>query len=295
MAKIGVVIGRFQVDELHSGHRNLINYVNKNNDELIIFIGVSPLKCTYNNPLDFSTVKKMLNEVYPEATIMHIKDESSDKSWSRKLDKVLKENTNSGDNICLYGSRDSFISHYYGKYKTERFEQTVHISGTSRRKEIANSVVNNADFRKGIIWATMHQYIGPATTIDVAILSNDETKVLLGKKPTEDKFRFIGGFAESGENFERTVYREALEETKVGLTNIHYITSSCIDDWRFKNEKKKITTLFFKANILGGKPIPGDDIAELAWADVDESLEYKVVDIHIPLVKELRAQLKICH
>lgn len=289
MGKTGVIIGRFQVDELHDGHKVLIDHVNKNSDELIIFVGLSPLKCTYNNPLDFSAVKKMLEEAYPDAIIMYIKDEISDKRWSTKLDKMLEESTNLDDEVCLYGSRDSFIKHYHGEYKTEELEQTVFTSGTSVRKDIANSVVSNSDFRKGIIWATMHQYTGPATTVDVAILNNKEDKVLLGKKPNEDKLRFVGGFAESGESFEDTALREVFEETDLIIMNLCYIKSFPVNDWRYKNEKKKITTLFFKANILEGRPAVKDlkDLCELVWVDINDSLLHKVMGVHVPLATTL--------
>ena len=286
--KIGVIIGRFQVDELHDGHKALIDHVNKENDKLIIFIGLSPLMCTYNNPLDFSAVKKMLQEAYPEASVMYIKDEPTDEGWSENLDRMIRNETDSHEDVCLYGSRDSFIKHYNGKYKIKELEQTVFVSGTSVRKEIANSIVSNSDFRKGVIWATMNQYFGPATTVDIAILNDDETMVLIGKKEKENKFRFIGGFANSGESFEETAHRETLEETGLELMDLRYIKSMPINDWRYKNEKKKITTLFFKANISNGKPVPGDDIQELMWADCNYDLLCSViVDEHKPLAKAL--------
>jgi bifunctional NMN adenylyltransferase/nudix hydrolase len=289
MSKIGVIIGRFQVDELHDGHKVLINYVNKNSEELIIFVGLSPLKCTFNNPLDFSAIKKMLEKAYPDAIIMYIKDEVSDECWSNKLDKMLKESTNPDDDVLLYGSRDSFIKHYHGEYKTEELEQTVFTSGTNIRKEIANSVVSNADFRKGIIWAAMNQYTGPATTVDVAILNDKEDKVLLGRKPNETKLRFVGGFAESGESFEDAALREVFEETDLVVMDLCYIKSFPVDDWRYKNERKKITTLFFKANILEGRPAVKDlkDLCELVWVDIDDSLIHKVMDVHVPLATAL--------
>jgi bifunctional NMN adenylyltransferase/nudix hydrolase len=294
MIKIGVIVGRFQVDELHEGHKVLINYVDKENDELIILVGLSPLMCTFNNPLNFAAVEKMLSEAYPDAIIMYIKDEISDKNWSIKLDKLIEKDTDPSDTVCLYGSRNSFIDHYHGEYKTKELEQTVFTSGTKIRKEIAGSIVNNADFRKGVIWATMHQYTGPATTIDVAILNNDETKVLLGRKPTEDKFRFIGGFAKSGESFEQTVHREAFEETGLTLMDLRYIKSIPVADWRYKNEKKKITTLFFKANILNGRPEPGDktDICELIWMDINDNLPYDIMKVHFPLAQTLLSSFK---
>ena len=287
MENIGVIIGRFQVDELHQGHKDLIDRVNSKNDRLVIFIGLSPLICTYNNPLDFSAREKMLQKAYPSATILYIKDELTDEKWSENLDKLISKEIDTYDKICLYGSRDSFINYYHGHYKTKELEQTTFTSGTAIRKEIANNITNNKNFRKGVIWATMHQYFGPETTVDVAILNDNETKVLLGRKPTENKFRFIGGFAESGESFEQTAYREVLEETGIELMNLRYIKSIPVNDWRYKNEKKKITTLFFKANILLGRPVPDDDIVELMWVDIDDNLSHVIMDVHIPLAETL--------
>ena len=284
---IGIIIGRFQVDELHDGHKALIDHVNENSDELIIFVGLSPLMCTYNNPLDFSSREKMLQEAYPESGIMYIKDEPTDEGWSENLDRMIEKEADYNDNVCLYGSRSSFIKYYHGKYKTKELQQTVFTSGTDRRKKIANSVVSNKDFRKGIIWATMNQYFGPATTVDIAILNDDETNVLVGKKERENNFRFIGGFANSGESFEEAAHRETLEETGLELMDLRYIKSIPINDWRYKNEKKKITTLFFKANILNGKPIPGDDIHELAWIPIDADLVFGITDEHKELAQLL--------
>ena len=50
--RTGVIIGRFQTDELTDGHKKLINYVSENNDDMIIFIGSTEAVGTRRDPLD---------------------------------------------------------------------------------------------------------------------------------------------------------------------------------------------------------------------------------------------------
>lgn len=57
---IGVIVGRFQVNELHPGHLELINDVTARHKRMIVFLGVAPVLVTRNNPLDFITRKEML-------------------------------------------------------------------------------------------------------------------------------------------------------------------------------------------------------------------------------------------
>ena len=44
--EVGVIIGRFQVNKLHPGHRSLINYALDNHKKVIILLGVSRIQNT---------------------------------------------------------------------------------------------------------------------------------------------------------------------------------------------------------------------------------------------------------
>jgi bifunctional NMN adenylyltransferase/nudix hydrolase len=105
----------------------------------------------------------------------------------------------------------------------------------------------------------------------VAILNDDNTKVLLGRKPTEEKYRFIGGFVDpTDSSLEAAVIREGREEAgPLELVNISYVCSRLIDDWRYRGEKDSIMTSFFAANVAFGHEEPGDDICEVRWFDID--------------------------
>ena len=41
MPDTGIIVGRFQVDDLHEGHKNFIDAVIKAHPRVIIFLGIS--------------------------------------------------------------------------------------------------------------------------------------------------------------------------------------------------------------------------------------------------------------
>jgi len=268
---VGIIVGRFQVNELHEGHKGLIESVVNENDRVIIFLGLSPLKTTCNNPLDFAARKQMINEVYPDIDILYINDCVSDEIWSKTLDSQITNLVGPNSSVALYGSRDAFTSHYSGKYPTVELVQEVYISGTSVRKSIAHKTKSSKDFRSGVIWATRNRYSNPYPTVDIAIFNNDNTRLLLGRKNDENQYRFVGGFVDVNESAEVAAVREVQEETHLeigGASELNYIGSYVINDWRYRGESENILTFFYTATVKFGRPQPDDDIAELKWFEL---------------------------
>jgi bifunctional NMN adenylyltransferase/nudix hydrolase len=287
-ADVGVIVARFQVDELHEGHIDFMNQIVSNHPKVIVFLGLSPCKCTTRNPLDFEARKKMVLDKFPNVIVLYIMDQYSNKGWSDNLDNQIKNIIGPNQTVLLYGSRDSFIKYYSGKFECKEIEQKVFVSGTEIRKSISNKVSGTPEFRKGVIWAVNNQYPKCFPTVDVAIFKNTETlQVLLGKKNKEPKYRFIGGFVSPGETFENAARREAKEETGLTVMDLEYMGSFVIDDWRYRSEADKITSMFFVANYYDGIPLPGDDIDELRWFVVDRSIRSVIVDEHQPLIDRL--------
>lgn len=288
---VGVIVARFQVDELHEAHVDLIQYVSTRHVKVIIFLGLSPLKCTYNNPLDFEARKQMILEKFPNINVLYIKDMSSDTKWSNKLDEMISDVIGPNQTVSLYGGRSSFIEHYKGKHECiELKSQKSFISGTAIRKAISNKVKSSREFRAGVIWASMNQFVNAIPTVDIAIFNEGETELLLARKPFEDKFRFVGGHVDAGESFESAAKREVIEETGLEPINFVFIGSSVIDDWRHRSEKTYITTLLFKATRMFGKPEAKDDIEELKWFNISDIPVNKfglLVKEHIPLAELL--------
>jgi len=63
---VGIIIGRFQVHQLTQAHKELIQFVIDRHTKVVIFLGLSPLLVTRNNPLDFESRKQMILKEFPK-------------------------------------------------------------------------------------------------------------------------------------------------------------------------------------------------------------------------------------
>lgn len=283
---VGVIVGRFQVADLTPGHIDLFNSVIARHQKTIIVVGLAPIKATANNPLDYEARRKMILEVFPNVTVAYIKDTKYDENWSKNLDAVINDNIPIGANVILYGSRDSFISYYSGKFKTKELIQETYVSGTKERKEISYISGASSEFRKGVIWATNNRYPTCYPCVDIGILQKREDKIfiLLGKKEGEKFYRFPGGFVEKDVNIknnylEVNARRECQEETGILLETLQYVDSFLINDWRYRGEKDCIVTSLFYGWMTFGRPEPNDDIAEVKWFEISDNLNNeKIMD-----------------
>ena len=111
-------------------------------------------------------------------------------------------------------------------------------------------------------------------TVDVIAINND--MVLLGRKPNQEKWQFIGGFVEPTHTAEHTAAKEFHEEAGLLVkeeSRFEYLTSLFIDDVRYKNSCHKITSSVFFIELEDDEVDmlkAGDDIEELCWFSLDE-------------------------
>lgn len=281
--QIGVIIGRFQVHELHSEHKNLIKSVLNKHEKVIVFLGTTSAVGTRRNPLDFITRKLMLEKEFPQgiSAILPLPDQKSDHVWSNQLDSKIVE-IFPMDKATLYGSRDSFIPYYHGKHDTCELEPESYVSATDIRDAISKKLNSSADFRAGVIYAVYNQYPIVHPTIDVVIVKEETNEILLGRKANESNWRFVGGFVDTTDkDMEATCKREVLEETGLEVTTLKPITTLNIDDWRYrKDQERSIMTSLYEAKYVFGSPTPMDDIAELKWFKNDDYVETILVEGH---------------
>jgi bifunctional NMN adenylyltransferase/nudix hydrolase len=265
---IGVIIGRFQLHELHKAHCDVIESVMSNHKKVILFLGVTQVIGSSSNPLDFASRKAMIQEKYPQLIILALPDKRSNEEWSKNLDTRIREVFQIGTPL-LYGSRDSFIPHYKGQFSTAELEQEIYISGTEVRKQISEEIKSSKEWRAGVIYSNYNKYPISYQTVDVAVFNEDDTRLLLAKKPGEDKYRFIGGFVDPRDkSIEQAAIREFHEEAggaEISITE--YIGSFRVDDWRYRGERDKIMTILYKAKYIFGHLEPSDDVSELRFFD----------------------------
>lgn len=295
-AEVGAIVGRFQVPELHDAHKELIQKVCDTHPRVLVFIGLAAdaCKCTYNNPLDFPTRKAMIEKVFPNVEVLYIKDRGNDELWSKELDSQIAGQVGPGKKVVLYGSRDSFIPHYKGRYLTEELVPTRFISGKEIRKNVGIRSKGTAEFREGVIWAVENQWPGIHPTVDGAIVDWEREQTLLAKKPGETLLRFVGGFsdADSGD-YEADVLREIQQETGLIGKNARYVGSRKIDDWRFRGERNKIKTILFLVDDFEGMPKADDDVEHVEWVPLNKLAESLFVNEHKPLFQLFKEKILI--
>ncbi|MBD1365055.1 NUDIX domain-containing protein [Mucilaginibacter sp. ZT4R22] len=278
--KTAVIIARFQTPYLHQGHQQLISQVMEKHDKLIIMLGVGPLTGSRKNPYDYYTREKMIKTSYPTVVVLPVSDHPSDTVWSDNLDTLLK-GVFPNEQFCLYGSRDSFIPYYGGRFETVELPEHGDYNATELRKQYADKVFDSNDFRAGILYALYNQYTKVYPTVDIAMFRNNKTEILLGKKSINNKWRFIGGFADPEDaDYESAAKRELTEEAgEMESTAMQYETSAKINDWRYRSEADKIITLLFSCEHISGEPKAQDDIIDLGW--------FKLADLPQMIADEL--------
>jgi bifunctional NMN adenylyltransferase/nudix hydrolase len=284
----GVIIGRFMLASLHQAHRDLIETVLAKHSRVIVFLGCSALRNTLRAPLDFKHRKSMLEEIYgSKIEIYPVHDNRSDETWSKNLDKEITNLLPPGQKATLYGSRDSFIKHYHGKFQTIELESEIFISASQVRKDIITNYPSSVDYRAGVIAATGQHYPTAYQTVDVAVMKDDE--ILLVKKPGENQWRFIGGFSDpASESLEEDAVREVKEETGVDIFKPQYVSSRKIQDWRYFGERDCIKSALFIAEYDGGTPEGADDVEQAKWFKFQEITPADIVPEHLDFLLDLQ-------
>lgn len=292
---VGVVVGRFQVQELHEGHLAILDAADQH-FKLLVFIGVHPFLSTPSNPLDFISRSKMIQEKYPHAITIALPDNISDKVWSDNLDHLIRMYCPL-DEVKLYCGRDSFKSHYLGKFGVFELEEVHKISGTETRDLSKQNVLSTVDFRAGMIYGVNNKWPTVYPTVDIAVIryepninvpSLKDYKILLGRRKGFSHWIFPGGFVDiTDKNLEDAAKRELMEETGLCIDKLHYVNSYFVSDWRCSENVKILTTLFM-SSYNSGAAIANDDLGDVDWKSLDKvNVDFIIAPNHSPLMEDV--------
>ncbi|NBU34155.1 NUDIX domain-containing protein [bacterium] len=119
----------------------------------------------------------------------------------------------------------------------------------------------------------------PKAAVAVILYSHDKQQLLLGvraREPQKGTLDSIGGFLDTGENFETALYRELKEEsglTTYDIMNLYYIGSS-YDAYDWEGVDVPVTSAYFMAQLNDGAIYTAsDDIEKLSMHPID-ALDY---------------------
>ena len=127
-------------------------------------------------------------------------------------------------------------------------------------------------------------------TVVVALIRNEEGKILLARrnepalKHAHNKWEFIGGGINFGENPETAIKREVKEEAGVDVEVVRLLPKVLSHIWHLEKGDQQILLLHYECKIIGGTLTPGleEEISELKYFSLDE---IKTLDT-LPLIYE---------
>lgn len=278
MHNIGVIVGKFQCPKPTLAHKELLEYAFTKYDELIVFVGKSPIfNSEYTIPVQMVmyNIDEYIKELivkYGEKkyTISYIVNVYDRYIWSTLLDdKIITIIDTEGPvSVSLIGGRDSYIDTYTGGrfVNRDRFISNLgsEVSARNIRKQICERVPqkNTEDFLEGMIYKDHLRYATAFQTVDLLIFSPDKSKILLGKKPGKRKYCFVGGFSDpESNNLEEDAAREGFEETRLIVENVKYIFSrKQAKEPRYIGTKDCVKTFFCTGVATTWDAIPSDDL-----------------------------------
>lgn len=141
---VGIIVGRFQVPELHEGHLKLLTDVRETMDDFFVFLGSTETKgLTIHDPLPYAARKDMfVSHAIRRDHIFEIIDVGYWEKWVKILDEKIKCLIFLGlipedARILICGSRDSVTTRYKqsgGIYDVYEIATHGEFSGTEARK-----------------------------------------------------------------------------------------------------------------------------------------------------------------
>lgn len=132
MKKVGVIVGRFQVPKLHAGHRYLVDSVISQCDYVLVVLGHTEI-ISEHDPFSLESRTALFQTLHQKIHLADIADHHSDEEWSHRLDKIISTRFPDAS-VTLYGSRDSFLLVYTGRFSKKYIPPIASPSGTAIRK-----------------------------------------------------------------------------------------------------------------------------------------------------------------
>jgi cytidyltransferase-like protein len=270
--KLGVIVGRFQIDELHEGHQRLIRRAYEECDKVLVLIGTTVVR-TPKDPLPYhlvaASVKSLRNAM---VDVDEIKDHPNDDVWKDNLVRKVITYSEGYDEVVYYGGRDSFLEHLPEECTKIEIDSIESLSSTNRRNSLGYR--NELLFRMGYITAVQDEYQACYAVADLVALSRNN--VLIGRKKN-GKWVIPGGFADDGDgSLEASAVREALEETGIYVppNALDYVASRQTNIWNYSGYRQPFTTCFWTEwNPSYGIPHDTDELTDVGFVPVVEALK----------------------
>lgn len=252
--KVAIIIGRFQIN--HLGHNTLFDQARNVSDHVIVMVGSSGIARNIKNPFNYLERDKVLRSNYARffeqfETRPIYDDLYSDKKWAAQIQNHVSGY--SDDEVVLIGHNKDASTYYLemfprwdyieapsnnrvnatqlreAYFNPEEFDKnyilnnvTIATSAFLQQFSTTDHFTNLAEEYKYLTkyWSQFKDYKYPPIffTADAVVLCGSNIlMVQRGSNPGKGQWALPGGFLNSDERIKDGIFRELIEETKIGV------------------------------------------------------------------------------
>lgn len=314
--KLGVLIGRFQVPEMHEGHRFLVREMLEKCDRVLILFGSANRTRSVKNPFTYQERKAAALKLFPTILTAPINDYLySDSQWMADVAATIEDcreglchEYETGDvEVVLYGHHKDGNDYlrWFPQYQYVNINSDIDISGTEVRNSFSHLLPENvqadmAYFAKERKTFSRYPYPGSLNICCGDAVVECLGHILLIKRkftPGAGNWALPGGHKNTDETFLQCALRELKEETNIRIPE-PVLLGSIKSTRLFDSPKRssgipKLTLavhLVVKPNPDGSLPRANgsDDAAETSWVPIADVLnKLKLHDDHGDIISEM--------
>lgn len=284
-----IIVGKFQQAELSDVQMHHIGSLLNKNKVMMMLLLEFPAIHSRRHPLNFKQRKRMIKKHFPSIIIEKVAFNNEQDGTTHQIDYLARHHAT--DNNIQVLLEDESISVFYNGDLPTKVDSKLHCEVESKPV-----VSQNELFREGIIHATSHQYPVIYPTVDIAVLRNNNTELLMGRKAGQTGWRFPGGFVDgTDDSFEEAAVRELQEECgPIHVSELSYIGNFKVSDWRYIHESEKIFTTLYACQYVSGESEARDDLEEVKWLEITklhQKDDHLIVEEHKVLFERLLIEI----
>lgn len=315
MKKLGVLIGRFQVPQMHEGHRFIVRRMLEQCDEVLILFGSANRTRSVKNPFTYRERREATHRLFPSVITAPLNDYLyNDSQWmadvAATIQGVLESVTSDHQEnfeVVLYGHHKDGNDYlkWFPQYDYVNINSDIDISGTEVRNSFMHLLPENVQADAAYFAKereTFNKYPYPAS---LNICCGDAVVECLGHillikrkfTPGAGNWALPGGHKNTNETFLECALRELAEETNLRIP-LPVLLGSIKSTRLFDSPKRssgipKLTVavhMVVKPNPDGSLPRANgsDDAAETSWVPISDILnKYRLHDDHGDIISEM--------
>lgn len=313
--KLGILIGRFQVPEMHEGHRFLVREIQSQCDKVLILFGSANRTRSVKNPFTYRERAEATKRLFPEVICAPLNDYPyNDSQWmadvaatiDHVVDILCKEN-----DICpvpiLYGHHKDGNDYlkWFPQFEYVNINSEIDISGTEVRNShkhlLPESVQIDMEYFAKEKDMFKNYPFPEALNINCgdAVLECSGHILLIkrGRSPGMGNWALPGGHKNTNETFLQCALRELVEETNIRIPErvlIGSIERTYLFDSPTRSSGIPKSTLavhiVVKPDPNGSLPRANgqDDAVETRWVPISDILnKYRMHDDHGDIISEM--------